>query len=176
MSEIRAAVWVRVSSGHQFTENQLPDLNALAERRGMRVVKVYELHESAWRGAHHKVLSQMYQDAPLGRFDTLLVWALDRLSREGISPTLEIVDRLGKPGVKVISHQESWTEVDGPLRELLLSIVAWVAKMESERRSERTRAGLARAVSQGRRLGRPPGSKDSKKRKRSGYYARYADK
>ena len=175
MGEIRAAIWVRVSSAPQHTENQLPDLYALAQRRGMKVVEVYELHESAWRGAHKKVLSQVYQDARLGRFDTLLVWALDRLSREGISATLEIVDRLGRSGVRVVSLQEGWSEVDGPLRELLLSIVAWVARMESERRSERTKAGLARAIAQGKKLGRPSGSKDSKKRKRSGYFARYAD-
>ena len=93
-----------------------------------------------------------------------------------VSAALEIVDRLDKNGVKVISLQESWTEVDGPLKELLLSIVAWVARMESERRSERTKAGLTRAVSEGKRLGRPPGSKDGKRRRKGGYYARYADK
>ncbi len=63
MGEIRAAIWVRVSSAPQYTENQLPDLYALAQRRRMKVVEVYELHESAWYGAHKKVLSQVYQDA-----------------------------------------------------------------------------------------------------------------
>ena len=38
--------------------------------------------------------------------------------------------------------------------------------MESQRRSERTKAGLARAKAQGKRLGRPPGSKDRRKRRR----------
>ena len=115
-----------------------------------------------------------YYENQLGQFQYVLCWALDRLSREGVSATLEIINRLGRSGVKVISLQESWTEVDGPLRELLLSIVAWVARMESDRRSERTKAGLARALAQGKRLGRPPGSKDRKRRRRSGYYARYA--
>ena len=89
---------------------------------------------------------------------------------------MEIVDRLAKSGVKVISLQEQWTEVNGPLRKLLLSIVAWVAWMESERCSERTKAGLARAVNEGKRLGRPPGSKDAMRRRKGGYYARYAAK
>lgn len=48
--------------------------------------------------------------------------------------------------------------------------------MESERRSERTRAGLTRAVKEGKKLGRPQGSKDKKKRKRTGYLLRYANK
>lgn len=173
-ARLRAAVWLRVSTGEQHAANQLPDLQAWAARRGWEAVKVYEVQESAWRGAHQKALSEVYQDARLGRFDVLLVWALDRLSREGIAATLEIIQRLGRHQVRVLSLQESWTEVEGPMQELLLSIVAWVARMESNRRSERTKAGLARAVAEGKKLGRPPGAKDTKKRKRSGYFARYA--
>jgi ATP-dependent Lon protease len=64
----------------------------------------------------------------------------------------------------------AWTEVGGELMDLLHSIAGWVARKESNRRSERTKAGLQRAVSQGKRLGRPPGSKDRKKRSRRGYF------
>ena len=174
-AKVKVAIWVRASDPSQHPENQLPDLMAWAERRGFEVVKVYTVLESAWRGGHQKALTQVYQDARAGRFQILLVWALDRLSREGVAATLEIIERLGQYGVKVLSLQESWTEVEGPIQELLLSIVAWVARMESNRRSERTKAGLARAVSEGKRLGRPTGSKDKKKRSRRGYFARWAE-
>ena len=130
---------------------------------------------SGWKGQQQKQLSEVYRDAWLGRFTYLLVWSLDRLTREGVSATLEVIEQIGRYGVTVTSLQESWTEVDGPLRELLLSIVAWVARMESDRRSERTKAGLNRAVAEGKTLGRPKGSTDKKKRRRSGYFARYAD-
>ncbi|MFC1956164.1 recombinase family protein, partial [Chloroflexota bacterium] len=63
-------------------------------------------------------------------------------------------------------YQESWTEAPGELGELLYALSGWVARMESERRSERTKAGLARLVARGKRLGRPPGSKDKKKGRR----------
>ena len=63
-------------------------------------------------------------------------------------------------------YQESWTEAPGELGELLFAIAGWVAKMESQRRSERTKAGLAKLKSQGKTLGRPPGSQDKKERKR----------
>ena len=88
--------------------------------------------------------------------------------------TLEIVHRLGDSKVKVWSYQEPWTEAGGELLDLLLAIAGWVARMESNRRSERTMASLARAVAEGKKLGRSKGSKDTKKRKRSGYFARYA--
>jgi DNA invertase Pin-like site-specific DNA recombinase len=69
-------------------------------------------------------------------------------------------------GVKVLSYQESWTEAPGELGELLFAIAGWVARMESQRRSERTKAGLMRLVTQGKKLGRPKGSRDKRKRKR----------
>ena len=84
----------------------------------------------------------------------MLVWALDRLSREGALAILTLVHRLRVYGVKVISYQESWTEAPGEPGELLFAIAGWVARMESQRRSERTKAGLARARAQGKRLGR----------------------
>ena len=158
----------------QDTLNQVAQLREWAGRRGLEVVQVYEVEESAWKGAHQKALSRVLDDARRGKFNVLLVWALDRLSREGPLATLEIVHRLGEHGVQVLSYQESWTEVAGELRDLLLAIAGWVARMESNRRSERTRAGLARVKAQGKRLGRPPGSKDKRKRARKGYLLRYA--
>ena len=66
----------------------------------------------------------------------------------------------------MLSYQESWTEAPGELAELLYALTGWVAKMESQRRSERTKAGLARVKAQGKQLGRPPGSKIKRKRRR----------
>ncbi len=95
-----------------------------------------------------------------------MVWALDRLSREGALAILSLVNRLSSYGVKVLSYQESWTEAPGELAELLYALTGWVARMESQRRSERTKAGLARVKAQGRKLGRPRGSRDKMKRRR----------
>ena len=175
MTGTKAAILCRVSDPGQNTDNQLADLTAWAGSRGFEVAATYEFQESAWKGAHLKQLSQVYRDARTGKYQVLLVWALDRLSREGPLATLEIVHRLGRWGVQVWSYQESWTEAGGELLDLLLAIAGWVARMESNRRSERTKAGLQRAVIQGKRLGRPPGSKVRKIRSRRGYLLRWAD-
>ncbi len=171
-TRVKAGALVRVSDQGQNTDNQLSDLVAWAERRGLELVTTYQFQESAWKGAHQKQLTQVYLDARAGKFQVLLVWALDRLSRQGPLATLEIVHRLGQAGVQVWSYQEPWTEAGGELLDLLLAIAGWVARMESNRRSERTKAGLKRAVSQGKRLGRPPGSRDKRKRSRRGYLLR----
>ena len=96
----------------------------------------------------------------------VLVWSLDRLSREGALAILSLVQRLSVCGVRVLSYQESWTEAPGELGELLYALAGWVARMESQRRSERTKAGLVRVKAQGKKLGRPIGSNDKKKRRR----------
>jgi DNA invertase Pin-like site-specific DNA recombinase len=99
------------------------------------------------------------------KFDAVLVWALDRLSREGAAKILNLVNTLKVYGVRVISYHESWTEAPGEIGEILFAIAGWVARMESQRRSERTKAGLARVISQGKKLGRPKGAKDRRKRR-----------
>lgn len=172
---MKTAILTRVSDPDtQTTENQIAPLEAEAERRGYEVVRRYNFGASAFQGAHKRALEEMFADARSGRFNVILVWALDRLSREGALATLEIWHRLANLGVTVVSLQEPWVEVSSDFKDVLLAITGWVARMESERRSERTKAGLERARASGKQLGRPPGSKDTKKRKRSGYYARYS--
>ena len=101
---------------------------------------------------------------------------MDRLSRLGAASILNLIDTFKAYGIKVISYQEAWTEAPGEIGEVLYAIAGWVAKMESTRRSERTRAGLVRAVKEGKTLGRPKGRKDKTKRKRTGYLLRYANR
>ena len=175
---MKAALYLRVSTTEQNVDNQLPALEAYADSRGWQIVEVYQENESAWKSGHQKELARLLADCRNGRHrvDVVLVWALDRLSREGAAAILNLVNTFKAYGVRVISYQESWTEAPGAIGEVLYAIAGWVAKMESERRSERTKAGLARAIASGKRLGRPAGSKDGGKRKRTGYLLRYANK
>lgn len=162
----RAVIYSRVSTEEQTTANQVDVLSAWAKQRELILVEIYQEQESAWRSGHQRELSRLVDDARRRKFDIVLVWALDRLSREGPLAILTLVNRLKICGVKVISYQESWTEAPGELGELLYALSGWVARMESQRRSERTKVGLARLVARGKRLGRPPGSKDKRKRRR----------
>lgn len=161
---MKAALYLRVSTTEQEAANQLPALEDYAERRGFEVVQVYSENETAWRNGHQAELAKLLEDARKGKFEVLLIWGLDRLCREGALAILSLVDKLKRYGVRVISYQESWTEAPGDLADILYAITGWVAKMESQRRSERTKAGLERA----RREGKPIGKRgpDKKKRKR----------
>ena len=142
----RCAIWARVSTDDQDASNQLAELRQWAGRRGLEVVTEYALDgASAWKGEHREQLAQALADARTGQYDVLLVWALDRLSREGVEATLGLLRRFHAAGAPVWSLREPWTETADPaMAELLTSIYAWMARAESARRSERVRAGLER--------------------------------
>jgi DNA invertase Pin-like site-specific DNA recombinase len=166
----RAALWARVSTVDQVAEDQLLPLRAEAARRGLEVVREYSVAASAYLVKDRGELGHMIAEAR--DYEVLIVWALDRLSREGIEATFAALRRLRERGVRVVSLQEPWAEASGDAGELLMAVAAWVARMESQRRSERTKAGLARRKAQGLPVGRQLGARDKRPRKVSGYYLR----
>lgn len=97
----------------------------------------------------------MFEDASRRRFDVVLTWALDRLTREGVFETFEYIRKLSAFGVRFESYTEAHFRTTGPAGELMLAIAAWIAKQERLRISERTRAGVARAKREGKHCGRP---------------------
>ena len=161
---MKAVIYSRVSTQEQSTANQVEALKSLAQHRGYEVVEVYSETESAWKSGHQRELARLIASAQRHKFDLVLVWALDRLSREGALAILELVKKFNTWGVKLYSYQEPWTEAPGELGELLYALVGWVAQMESHRRSERTKAGIER-YRQEKPWGRPKGALDKRVRK-----------
>lgn len=176
LNNAKAVIYARVSTEDQTTDNQIPALLELAKRRGWEVLTVYQEEASAWKVGHQKEFAKMLKSASYHEFDVLLVWALDRITRQGVQAIFPIVDTLKTYGVMVVSLQEPWTEQGGLQAELLYSITAWVAKSESERRSERIKVALGERKAKGLPVGRIVGAKDKAPRKRTGYLLRYADR
>jgi DNA invertase Pin-like site-specific DNA recombinase len=158
---MRIGIYARISTsnGRQDVDNQLFQLKEWAKRLSGVVVNEYVDEVSGTRD-HRTALNQMLQDAHRREFDTLLIWALDRLGRGGIAQISGYMERLKSARIRVMSHQETWLDTNGPVADLLEAIFAWVAKQEHQRLSERVSAGLERARRQGKRLGRPSHSID----------------
>jgi DNA invertase Pin-like site-specific DNA recombinase len=171
---LKAVIYARVSTDKQDAGNQIPDMQALALRRGFEVVETYTEQETAWKAGHQAELARLLKDARRRRFDVVIVWALDRLCRQGGTAMTVLINSFNQYGVGVISHQEAWMDTTGPFREVLICFIGWMAQFESQRRSERTKAGLKNTLAKGvtkkgkriSKLGRPEGSKDGKKRTR----------
>ena len=83
------------------------------------------------------------------------VLVADRLSREGVLPTLQHLQRLTAYGIGYRSYTEQYFDSCGIFRDAVIAIIATVAKQERIRISERVRAGLSTARNKGKRLGRP---------------------
>ena len=172
----KVALYVRVSKNDesQDPQNQLNPLRDLAKAFDDEVV-AEDIDLASGSNGDRQNFLQMFEDADKRKFDLLLIWALDRFSREGISNTLGYLERLKRNGIAVKSLQESWLDTrDEGLGQLLLAIFSWVAQQERKRIVERTKAGLAKARKQGKTLGRPKGSKDTKRRRLSGYLRRWS--
>jgi DNA invertase Pin-like site-specific DNA recombinase len=105
----------------------------------------------------------MWADVAKHRFDLLLFWSLDRLTREGTYKTLTYLRRLTDAGVKFKSYTEQYIDSLGVFGEAIIGVLAAVAAHERIPISERTKAGLARTRAQGTRLGRPVKSIDIRK-------------
>ena len=101
----RAVIYARTSTVDQHTQNQVYDLEQLAQQRGLEIIHIYEDQVSGTR-ARRPGLDQLLADARKGKFDVLLVWACDRLARS-VSHFLQVLDELASSEHRV--HQLSRT-------------------------------------------------------------------
>ncbi len=148
------AIYARVSTDKQDTENQLVQLREYAGKEGWTIHREYVDYESGSK-ADRAEFQLMFADARQRKFDVLLFWALDRLSREGVLETLQHLNRLESYGISYKSFTEQFFDSCGVFKDAILAILATLAKQERVKRSERTRAGLKIARAKGTTLGRP---------------------
>src|SRR5262249_59512718 len=104
-----------------------------------------------------KQFARLFDDAHKRKFDCVLFWALDRFTREGMVPTVMHLQQLASCGVSFHSYTEPHLSTDNELlRNILLALSSTLAKVESQKIGERTRAAMAPAPAQGKHVGRPP--------------------
>jgi DNA invertase Pin-like site-specific DNA recombinase len=174
-----AAMWRRVSTWEQANENQAPAVEMFATHHRYNIVKTYALDDSAWKSnaesdkQYRRVLTQALDDAWRGEFQTLIIWSLDRLTRGGAEDALRLIRKFRERGVVVVSVQEPWLNGSPEVQDVLVAFAGWMAQQESTRKSERIKAGLERRKALGLPVGRQPGAKDRRPRRRAGYVARW---
>ena len=165
---MRIAIYARVSTDDkgQDPENQLRQLREWCANAGHEVVHEYIDKESGRKGTNgRKHFAALFEDAHKRKFDSVLFWSLDRFSREGMVPTILHLQHLTAAGVGFHSYTEPHLATDNELvRNILLSVLSSLAKVEAQKISERTRAGMAKARAAGKHIGRPSISPKLQKR------------
>jgi DNA invertase Pin-like site-specific DNA recombinase len=160
---MRAAIYVRVSldDGRQTVQNQEQQLVEFCQRMNWQVVAEYQDQKSG-KSLERPGFKRMMEAASTREFDVLVFWDLSRLSRGGVSETLRVLEQVKAWGIAYRSLQESYIDTLGPFGDVVISLLASIAKLEREKIRERTLAGLARARKAGRVGGRPRAEDDYK--------------
>ncbi len=155
---MRAALYTRVSTRDrgQETANQLDHLREFCKAQEWQIVSEYEDHDSGAKAARQN-FKVLMAAAARRRFDVVLFWALDRFTREGALATLQHLNQLSSYCVGFRSFTEPYLDSCGIFKDAVVAILGTIAQQERQRISERVRAGLGRAKTQGTKSGKPIG-------------------
>jgi DNA invertase Pin-like site-specific DNA recombinase len=156
----RAAVYARVSTGQQDTENQLIELRRYCQARGWEVVEFVDNGFSGALEQDKRPALKALMDATRKReVDTVIVWDFSRFARS-MRQLVEALDQFRAWGVSFISLREG-IDTSTANGRLVFGIFASLAEFERELIRERVNLGLKRARAQGKQLGRPRSSVDA---------------
>jgi DNA invertase Pin-like site-specific DNA recombinase len=151
----RAALYARVSTGGQTTENQLRELTAVAERLGWEIVERYvdEGISGAKGRSERPALDSMLKAVVRREVDVVAAWSVDRLGRS-LQELVGILGELRERGVDLYLHQQG-LDTATPSGRAMYQMLGVFAEFERAIIVERIKAGMARAREQGKRLSRP---------------------
>lgn len=155
----RAALYLRVSTDGQTVENQRIALEEVATQRGWSIVHVYD--DAGISGAKGRDkrpgLDAMLKDAGRAKFDVVMAWAVDRMGRS-LSDLVGILKDLEAAHVDIFLHQQA-LDTTSPSGRAMFQMLGVFSEFERSMIQARVRAGLDRARSEGKQLGRPMVSK-----------------
>jgi DNA invertase Pin-like site-specific DNA recombinase len=151
----RVALYARVSTNGQTTDNQVNELRAIAQRHGWEIVE--EFIDQGISGAKGRdkrpAFDRMCKAAVRKEFDLVAAWSIDRLGRS-LQHLLTFLGELHAKDVGLYLHQQA-VDTTTPAGRALFQMMGVFAEFERSMIQERVKADLQRARSQGKRLGRP---------------------
>ena len=152
---MKVAIYARVSTNEQTTENQIRELRQWAERAGHTIIGVYD--DNGVSGAkgreYRKAFDRLLKGAVRREFDLVAAWSVDRLGRS-LQDLVSFLQELHGAGVDLYLHQQA-LDTTTPSGRAMFQMIGVFAEFERSIISERVKAGLARTKSKGTKLGRP---------------------
>ena len=152
---MRVAIYARVSTNEQTTDNQVRELTEWADRAGHEIVTIYD--DNGVSGAkgreYRKEFDKLLRGAVRREFDLVAAWSVDRLGRS-LQDLLGFLTELHGAGVDLYLHQQA-LDTTTPGGKAMFQMMGVFAEFERSMISERVKAGLARTKAKGTKLGRP---------------------
>lgn len=158
---MRVALYCRVSTAHQSSDNQLQELERVASTRGWNVVRTFRDDGiSGAKGREERpALDALLKAASRREIDLIAVWSIDRLGRS-LQNLVTVVNDLQALGVGLFIYQQQ-LDTTTPSGKLCFSMFGAFAEFERNLIRDRVRIGLERAKKNGVKLGRPTNLNDS---------------
>ena len=156
----RVALYLRVSTAEQTVENQQRELEVVAERHGWNVVAVFaDAGVSGTKGRDQRPgYDRLCRGIARREFDQVAAWSVDRLGRS-LQNLVGFLGELHAKGVDLYLHQQG-LDTATPAGKAMFQMLGVFSEFERAMIVERVKAGLSRARSQGKQLGRRPVSHD----------------
>lgn len=152
-SPAKVALYARVSTNDQTTENQLLALRDLASRNDHEIVAEYTDHGVSGVATKKDARAKMLLDAKAKKFSVLYCVSIDRLSRS-TKDLLEVVEEVHALNITLIFQREN-IDTKTAMGQFFLTVLSSIAQLERETMISRINAGIQRAKSAGKKLGRP---------------------
>ena len=156
---MKAAIYLRVSTNDQTTENQRRELEAVAARLGHEIVEVYEDHGISGAKGRDKrpAFGRLHRDITRRKFDLVMAWSVDRLGRS-LQDLMHFLDHVHARNVGLYLHQQG-LDTTTPAGKAMFQMMGVFAEFERAMIVERVRSGMARAresgTKSGKAIGRP---------------------
>jgi len=147
---MKVAIYCRVSTNEQTTENQKIPLIEYCKRMGWEYV-VFEEQVSTRKT--RPIQYNLYNELLRKKYDGLIIYKFDRWARS-TKELIEHMENLVAKGIKIYSYSEN-IDISSAMGTAMLTIISAFAQLERDIIRERTIAGLNRARAQGKKLGRP---------------------
>jgi DNA invertase Pin-like site-specific DNA recombinase len=151
----RVALYVRVSTDGQTTENQRRELEAVAERHGWNIVEVFQ--DRGVSGARSRderpAMRRLMKGIGHRDFDMIAAWSVDRLGRS-LQDLVGFLGEIHAKSVDLYLHQQG-LDTSTPAGKAMFGMLSVFGEFERAMIVERVKAGLRRAVAQNKQLGRP---------------------
>ena len=169
---MKVGLYARVSTSDQNIETQLTMLRDYCARMCYEAAGEYVDSGFSGKDDRRPEFERLLADMRQGRVGAVVVYKLDRIGRS-LKHLLNLFEEFKTRGVGFVSLSQN-IDTNTPEGRMFLQMLMVLAQYERELIVARTMAGLDRARGQGKRLGRPQGSKDHAPRRRSGYHLRWA--
>ena len=152
----KVVIYARVSTTDQTTENQILKLRTIVEKNDWELTEIYvDEGISGAKGRDKRPeFNRLCKDMVRRKFDRILVWDVSRLGRS-LQHLVEFLNEALTTRTDLYVHQ-SGLDTSTPSGRMMFQIIGVFSEFERTIISERVRAGLHRAQSKGKVLGRPP--------------------